>query len=176
LRLAAEFPSITYGEAPPRRPDEWSWVVQRLRLGLDYLRYQHPVFETAWKLRERSRERTPVRVRAHGGMRPSAGRVVAASPDASLRADGTRGAEDPCHPRLPRSAAPDSLLLTPLVDLASSQIEYLRAARALRVPTAVCVELGSPVEQSVDSRHADRVFVWNDTQKLEAMNAARRAA
>src|SRR4029453_5371342 len=57
--LAAEFPSITYGEAPSRATDEGSWVVQRLRLGLDHLRYQHPIFDNAWKLRERSRQRTP---------------------------------------------------------------------------------------------------------------------
>ena len=57
--LAAEFPSITYGVAPSRADDEWSWVLNRVRLGLDYLRYQHPVFDTAHKLRDRSRDRTP---------------------------------------------------------------------------------------------------------------------
>src|SRR4029450_3857761 len=57
--LAAEFPPITYGAPPARATDEWSWVVQRLRLGLDHLRYQHPIFDNAWKLRERSRQRTP---------------------------------------------------------------------------------------------------------------------
>ena len=57
--LAAEFPSITFGEAPARADDEWSWVLNRLRLGLDYLRYQQPVFDTAYTLRERARGRTP---------------------------------------------------------------------------------------------------------------------
>ena len=34
---------------------------------------------------------------------------------------------------------PDVMLLTPLIDLGSSQVEYLRAARAIGIPTGLCV-------------------------------------
>src|SRR5262245_13524246 len=57
--LAEQYSGITYGNAPSRADDEWTWVAGRLRLGLDYLRYQHPVFDRAYKLRDRARERTP---------------------------------------------------------------------------------------------------------------------
>ena len=57
--LLDEFPNVTAGALPDRPEDEWSWTATRLRLGLDYLRYQHPVFDRAYKLRERSRGRTP---------------------------------------------------------------------------------------------------------------------
>jgi len=57
--LAAECPGVTFGEAAPRVPDDWSWVVGRLRHGLEHLRYQHRMFADTPKLRERSRERTP---------------------------------------------------------------------------------------------------------------------
>jgi len=170
-KLAAEFPSITYGEAPSRTPDEWSWVVQRLRLGLDYLRYQHPVFETAWKLRERSRERTPgafVRMATFARVLGGWSRRLLTR---TLRAMERAVPEDPAIRGYLAAQQPDVLLLTPLVDLASSQIEYLRAARGLRVPTGLCVWSWDHLSSKALIRDSpDRVFVWNDTQKLEAIN------
>jgi len=168
--LAGEFPSITYGEAPSRAPDEWSWIVHRLRLGLDYLRYQHPVFDTAWKLRARSRERTPgVFVRMAALVRLLGGwsrRLLTRL----LRAMERAVPQDPViHDYLAAQRA-DILLLTPLVDLASSQIEYLRAARSLRIPTGLCVWSWDHLSSKALIRDTpDRVFVWNETQKREAM-------
>jgi hypothetical protein len=74
--LAAEFPSITYGDAPARADDDWSWVLNRLRLGLDYLRYQQPAFDGAYILRSRARGRTPARSSRSGrwSAAPAAGR------------------------------------------------------------------------------------------------------
>ena len=46
---------------------------------------------------------------------------------------------------IPTSAAyieaqgPDVVLVTPLIALGSAQIDYLRAARSLGIPTALCV-------------------------------------
>jgi hypothetical protein len=57
--LTSEFPNITSGTAFNRPPDAWRWTARRLRLGIDYLRYQHPVFDTAHKLRTRARALTP---------------------------------------------------------------------------------------------------------------------
>src|SRR5262252_2338509 len=57
--LTEEFANVTAGVLPERPEDDWTWTATRLRLGLDYLRYQHPVFDHAYKLRERSRGRTP---------------------------------------------------------------------------------------------------------------------
>jgi hypothetical protein len=168
--LAAEFPSITYGEAPSRTADEWSWVVHRLRLGLDYLRYQHPVFDTAWKLRDRSRDRTPgafVRLGAMARVLGGWSRRVATR---VLRDVERAVPEDPAIRGYLESQRPDLLLLTPLVDLGSSQIEYLRAARALRIPTGLCVWSWDHLSSKALIRDApDRVLVWNATQKQEAI-------
>src|SRR5262245_23463091 len=57
--LAATYPTLTYGEAPPRVSDDNAWVANHLRLGLDYLRYQHRIFDHAPTLRNRARDRTP---------------------------------------------------------------------------------------------------------------------
>ena len=58
-KLMSEYPSISAGLAPGRVADDWSWIDRRLRHGLEYLRYQHSLFDDTPMLRERSRERTP---------------------------------------------------------------------------------------------------------------------
>ena len=168
--LAAEFPSITYGEAPSRATDEWSWVVHRFRLGLDHLRYQHPIFDNAWKLRERSRQRTPGAFVRIGSLARTLGAWSRRLFTHILRAMERAVPEDPAIRGYLESQRPDLLLLTPLVDLGSSQIEYLRAARTLRVPTGLCVWSWDHLSSKALIRETpDRVFVWNATQKEEAV-------
>ena len=38
-----------------------------------------------------------------------------------------------------RAQAPDLVLVSPVVDLASTLLEYLKAARRLAIPTGICV-------------------------------------
>jgi hypothetical protein len=168
--LTKAFPNITCGYAPVRENDDWSWMASRLRLGLDYLRYQHPLFDDTPKLTDRSRERTPgafvrvgdvVRRYAGWARRPVTALVRrferAIPEDASIRA-------------FVESRRPDVVLITPLIDVGSSQIEYLRAARALRIPTAMCVWSWDHLSSKALIRECpDRVFVWNETQKHEAI-------
>jgi hypothetical protein len=168
--LVRDFPSITYGEAPARADDEWTWVASRLRHGLDYLRYQHRLFDDTPKLRDRSRERTPgafvvlgdaVRRYARWARRPVVALLQwlerAAPADPAMRAYLT-------------AQRPDVVLISPLINLGSSQIDYLRAARALGLPTALCVWSWDHLSSKALIRELpDRVFVWNETQKHEAI-------
>ena len=168
--LAAECPSITFGEAPARAEDEWSWLLNRLRLGLDYLRYQQPVFDTAYTLRERSRGRTPMAFVELGRWMRRAGGWSRRLASAAVRNVERAVPEDPRIREYLESQNPDIVLLTPLIDLGSSQIEYLRAARALRVPTGLCVWSWDHLSSKALIRETpDRVFVWNPTQKQEAI-------
>ena len=168
--LAAEFPSITYGEAPGRADDDWSWLLNRFRLGLDYLRYQQPVFDTAYALRERSRARTPGAfvvlgrwIRRAGGWSRRVVSVIVRNVERAVP-------QDPRIREYLEGRSPDIVLLTPLIDLGSSQIEYLRTARALRIPTGLCVWSWDHLSSKALIRDApDRVFVWNPTQKKEAI-------
>ena len=168
--LLGDFPNITCGYAPTRADDDWSWVASRLRLGLDYLRYQHPLFDDTPKLTDRARERTPgmfvrvgdiVRRYARWGRRPATAlvrRLERAIP------------EDPAIRAFIESWRPDVVLITPLIDVGSSQIEYLRAARSLGIPTAMCVWSWDHLSSKALVRECpDRVFVWNETQKREAI-------
>ena len=168
--LARTNPGISFGEAPARADDDWAWAAGRVRLGLDYLRYQHPVFDRAHKLRARARERTPgafialgSAVRALGGWSRELTSRLLGQLEAALP-------PDPAVEEYLEAARPDVLLLTPLISLGSSQIEYLRAARRRGIPTALCVWSWDHLSSKALIRESpDRVFVWNETQKQEAV-------
>jgi hypothetical protein len=73
--------------------------------------------------------------------------------------------EDPAIRAYLETQRPDIVLLTPLIDLGSSQIEYLRAARALHIPTGLCVWSWDHLSSKALIREApDRVaaeIVWS---------------
>jgi hypothetical protein len=168
--LTRTCPNITCGYAPVRENDDWSWMASRLRLGLDYLRYQHPLFADTPKLTDRSRERTPGGfVRLGALVRRSAG--WARRPVSALVRRFERAIpEDASIRAFVESQRPDVVLITPLVDVGSSQIDYLRAATALRIPTALCVWSWDHLSSKALIRECpDLVFVWNETQKREAV-------
>jgi hypothetical protein len=172
--LIDEFPNVTAGLLPDRPEDDWTWAATRLRLGLDYLRYQHPVFDRAYKLRERSRGRTPAGFVMLGDVVRSAGGWTRRGAEAVLRRLERAIPETSCIRDFVAAHKPDVVLLTPLIDLGSSQIDYLRAARALGIPTALCVWSWDHLSSKALIRECpDRVFVWNATQKGEAIELHR---
>jgi hypothetical protein len=169
--LTRAFPNITCGYAPSRVDDDWTWIAGRLRLGLDYLRYQHPLFDEAPKLRDRARERTPgIFVAAGDAIRRSA-RWTRRPLSAFVRRAERAVPDDPAIRAFVETQRPDVVLITPLIDLGSSQIDYLRAARSLGIATAMCVWSWDHLSSKALIRECpDRVFVWNDTQKREAVD------
>src|SRR5688572_21134604 len=167
--LAAAYPSITYGEVPGRADDQWAWTAGRLRLGVDYLRYQHPLFDGAPKLRERARGRTPGAFVALGDLVHRAGDWSRRAASTFVRRVEAAVPDDPAIRAFIEAHRPDLVLLTPLISLGSSQIDYLRAARSLGIPTALCVWSWDHLSSKALIREwPDRVFVWNDTQRREA--------
>ena len=170
-RLVAEKPSaITHGWIPDRA-DVWATFVVKLRMTLDYLRYLEPAYASTPKLRERARERVPragLWLLAAMGARTRIGRRLAT---ALLAA---------CERAVPRSRTidtyfagqqPDVVLFTPLLGvIVSPQLDYLESAKALGLPTALCVWSWDHLSSKAILRNApDRVFVWNDTQRGEAV-------
>jgi hypothetical protein len=169
--LVAEFPGrITFKEIPPRSGDDWTWMAERLRHGLDHLRYQHRMFADTPKLVERSRERTPGVFVSLGRfirrVAPWARRPVTAVVDWLERSTP----ESPSARAFIEAYQPDLVLITPLIGLGSSQIDYLRVARAMGLPTGLAVWSWDHLSSKALIRDLpDRVFVWNETQKSEAM-------
>jgi hypothetical protein len=67
---------------------------------------------------------------------------------------------------------PDVVLLTPLVGVvASPQPDYLQSAKSLGLPTALCVWSWDHLSSKAIVRNVpDRLFVWNETQRDEAVH------
>ena len=168
--LAATYPTITYGEAPPRAVDDDAWVANHLRLGLDYLRYQHRIFDNAPTLRTRARDRTPAIFIELGRVAQQRGETVRRLFSWIVRRLERYVPEDPAIGDYISAQAPDVVLITPLINLGSSQIEYQRAAKRLGIPSALCVWSWDHLSSKALIRDTpDRVFVWNDVQKREAL-------
>jgi hypothetical protein len=169
--LIAEYPNhVSVSVAPGRTDDDWSWVANRVRPGLEYLRYQHQLFDDTPMLRQRSRERTPgvfVTLAAVGRYARWTRRPM----EAVLKWLERAIPADPGVRAFVEEQRPDVVLVTPLITLGSSQIDYLRAARSLGIPTGLCVWSWDHLSSKAVIREMpDRVFVWNDTQKQEALD------
>jgi hypothetical protein len=169
-RLAREHSGVSFGWVPGR-DDRWAAFAIKLRMTIDYLRYLDPAYRDAPKLRARARERVPrigLSLAAAAGARFAPGRTI------------LRAVLQACERAIPRSAAidaflreqqPDVVLFTPLIGVvASPQLDCLQSARALQYPTALCVWSWDHLSSKAILRTIpDRVFVWNDTQRQEAI-------
>ena len=166
--LANEFDSITLGDIPARRETDLADVVRRIRHGIDYLRYLDSFYDGTPLLRARARNRTPlglVRLAEASGSRGWR-RLLARLLD---RVDRAVPPPDVIVDYL-RAQRPDVLLITPLVDLGSQQIDFLRAARQLGIPAALAVWSWDHLSSKAYIReHPQRVLVWNETQRREAV-------
>ena len=141
-------------------------------MGLAYLRYLNAPYDQMPALVRRAEERTPL------GVVYASLSAVFAPPS---RRQQMMRALDALDHAVPRSAAidqfldeqqPDAVVITPLVGVvASSQLDLLRSAAAKRIPTAVCVWSWDHLSSKAIIRDAPaRLFVWNDTQRQEAID------
>ena len=170
-RLVARYPQqLSMGEAPEQPDGSWLQLSRRLRLGLDYLRYLEPRYADTPQLRLRAEERTPAAVlsllrlrlfRSGTGLR-----VMASAFRALERAlPPVKAFED-----FIAAERPDAVLITPLIDLGSPQIDYLRAAKRLGIRTILPVCSWDHLSTKALLRFVpDAVIVWNDVQRAEAV-------
>ncbi len=170
-RLAAECPTITYGSAPAGDPGLWKPFATGLRGLRDYLRYLHPAYAEAPRLRARGRRLAPVPMRILGDLIARGGYRAAERALAAIRA--VEEAIPPSRPirELVRVRRPDAVLVSPLVDFAHVQEPYLKAARSAGVPTAVCVPTWDTLSnKGLIGVVPERVIVWNELQLGEAVS------
>src|SRR5215510_2897184 len=168
-QLADRYPAFTYGEAPIRS-DGWGLLGRDIRLGRDYLRYLTPEYRQAPKLRARARRDAPpwvARRTERGLLATSVGRAVLSS---SLRAMDAAIPTDAAIDAFIRQAKPDILIVTPLIEPGSPQVDYVRSARALGIPTALCVaSWDNLTNKGLIHEPVDLVAVWNHAMKDEAV-------
>jgi hypothetical protein len=170
-RLAAAHPNVTFG-AVPRRERRPLFFASRIRLALDYLRYLEPEYAATPALRRRAELRTPTGIvamtRSPLGRIRAGRRLIARSLD---RLDHAVE-QSPAIEQFLDEQRPDAVMITPLIGLvASSQLDLLRSAQARRIPTAVCVWSWDHLSSKAIIRDLpDRLFVWNNVQRQEAID------
>ncbi|HVR76517.1 MAG TPA: hypothetical protein VMT52_19465, partial [Planctomycetota bacterium] len=168
-KLCEEFPAITYGPTPSRG-GMWDDLARGLRLSQDCLRYMDPSYKDAPRLRARAEERTWRLFRAFVRL-PG----IRSRPGLSVMRTVLRLLER----ALPRShdvdeffkvERPDVVMVTPLLDLGSLQVDYLRSAAALGLRSVFCVWSWDHLSSKSLLRDLpDVITVWNETQKREAV-------
>ena len=169
-RLAARYPAVTVGWTLARQSGAWTDLARKLRLGIDYLRFLDPRYDKAPRLRGRSEERTPPLIRWLARLpllrTPRGRRAIAwVLRQFEQAAPRSRGIE-----AFYREQAPDVVLITPLVDLGSPQLDHYTSARALGLRTVLCVGSWDHLSSKSQLRAIPNlVTVWNDTQKQEAI-------
>jgi hypothetical protein len=164
-RLAARFPAqVTVGFTPILRWGRYRRLSGALRLGLDYLRYSDERYETTPKIRARAYERTPFFVLALARL-PFRGLTTRALERLEQAVPRQKGVDE-----FVAELQPDVLLITPLIELGSPQLDFVRAARALGIRSALCVWSWDHLSSKALIRVVpDRVIVWNETQRAEAL-------
>lgn len=168
--LKAAYPdTLAFGTAGGRG-DFRRRLADEIHTARDVLRYRTPDFAGAASLRRRALAKaTPL-------ARLLYDRAIYADPERNRRADQHLAALDA---ELPPDAtitarigeiAPDIVVVSPLVDFRSDQIEWVRAARALAIPTVLAVaSWDNLTNKSRIQAPVDRVLVWNETQRREAI-------
>jgi hypothetical protein len=153
----------------PKGKRLWRRIGYGLRGTMDFVRYFHPRFAVA----------TAARARMKRKALPAAYRWldrIPQLPPAAVRAIervlSTVERGIPVHQPIVaflRREAPDVVLVSPLVDYASDQVDVIKAARACGVRTAVCVaSWDNLTNKGVMRIEPDLVIVWNEAQKREA--------
>ena len=166
-RLSAEYDRITTDQAPVLC-DDFHELAMSLRGCRDYLQFASPAYNERYRARAKSRVPPPFqRIADHPLARRNRLRRV-------LRR-AVPAAERAVPPSLEALAYlkrhdPDVVALTPYVGLRTVQPDYLSAARALGMRTAVWVASWDNLSsKSLLRPTPDLVVVWNETQRAEAV-------
>lgn len=176
-RLQREVPSLRLRAdgSLSRGKDPWVPVANALRMAIDLSRYADPRYAQADLLRDRVVEKfealpIPASTRV-------AERILSLGGDwsrtrfqrAAIRMDSAIPLTESIIDTLERTQ-PDVVIVTPLVDVGSRQVDIVRHAQALGIPVAVAVASWDNLTNKGLMRcQPDRIFVWNEAQKEEAV-------
>ena len=170
-RLTARYPhAFTWDTLQPSKRDPWYALSVGVREALNYWRYLSPTFDHAPKLRARGRSQAPAALvwisdlpllRSQAGVRLLTGifRYVE-------RALPIRKEVQALLDRL----QPDVLLVTPLLYFGSQQVDYVRAAQRAGIGSVLGVGSWDHLTtKGVIHELPDRIVVWNELQRTEAV-------
>ena len=206
-RLAAASPRITCGAAPervesvrqflargdreavrsggaarwPAREEMWESLATMVRLLQDYLHFFEPAFARAGALRARAEKRLPRLPAAAARLAARLGTPGRAAAAAGLGLLERLVPVPRAIEAFVREQDPDVLIVTPLIELGSQQVDYVKCAQRLGVPGVLAVASWDNLTSKGLIRVVpDHVLVWNEAQKQEAVSlhgvAPRRVA
>ena len=168
--LVADHPRISWGWLSPPTAAFWAELAKTIRLWVDYLRYFHPDYERTPILKARAGERLPARLVSISE------RPLFREPRNRARLVRALRWFEQALPPVPeieeelRRRRPDLVFVTPLIYLGSSQFEVMRSALAQGIRTVYAVGSWDHLSSKALIRDMpQRVFVWNETQKDEAV-------
>jgi hypothetical protein len=153
----------------PEATGLWSHVAYKLRGTMDFLRFLHPSYAGAPALRARIKRKVLPRGYHWLDTIPHlTARTVRALERALMTADRAIPVEKSIIDFL-RAQAPDVLLISPLVNAASDQVDWVKAANLCEIRTGVCIASWDNLTNKGLLRiEPDRVIVWNEAQRREA--------
>lgn len=181
--LLADCPSVTVGLAPRRhRLDGWRPIAWVVRSFVDILRYADPRYRDADALRRRAASTMRKTVgggrvdplsrwlvlrlvawtesKRHPGRLGWASRLLAAVEDSIPASRRTTA--------LLATRRANLVLASPVVEFASPEVEFIKSAKRLGIPCAICVASWDNLTNKGLLRVVpDRVLVWNALQRDE---------
>jgi hypothetical protein len=159
------------GKLPDAFEQAWEGVATAVRLMQDYLRYFDPDFHQSPRLLARAQKRVPKLLRAVIAVPARSGRLARSVVGWLLR-NLERVIPIPTGVNIYlKHQSPDVLFVTPLVDFGSQQVDYIKTARRLGIPSIHGVaSWDNLTSKGLVRVHADRVLVWNERQKEEAQS------
>ena len=167
-------PRVTSAGIVPERIDAWTSLARAVRGTMDFVRYLHPRLAPALRLRARvKRQALPWTLQWLDRVRTVPAGVV----NAAMRGLQSIERAIPPSPALVawvRSQAPDVVLVSPLVEPASDQVDVVRAAQACGARVGTLVASWDNLTNKGDLKVATGlVAVWNEAQKAEALEVHR---
>ena len=168
--LERDYPSrIRHSYARSRKEDRWLPLATQLRLTLDYWRYLDPRYDASPSLRARGAAQAPGMASTLASAPVLGSRAGLALMGRAVRLLERAVPSDGGAAAFLRNEQPDLLLVTPLLYFGSQQVEIVRAARALGIPTVLGVGSWDHLTtKGLVHEQPDRVIVWNDVQRIEA--------
>lgn len=169
-RFGGGHPSLKIAGVVPLHEGLWGEIAKGLRGTVDYVRFLHPDYRNAPALRNRMKRKVlPVAFQPLSWMPPLPGPLL----------KGVLAFLSRCETAIPSSrhvlefidnVRPDVVLVSPLVDAASAQVDYVKAARDRGIPSGACIASWDNLTNKGLLRiKPDLVVVWNETQRSEAV-------
>src|SRR5687767_3973355 len=168
-RFGDGHPLLTVAGVAPQSEGVWGQIGKGLRGTVDFVRFLHPDYRNAPALRARMyRKVLPVAFRPLNW--------IPTTPVGLNRA--LLAFLEQCELSLPntdsivdfiKAANPDAVVVSPLIDAASVQVEFIKAAHSLGIPTGACIASWDNLTNKGLMRvKPDVVTVWNEAQRGEA--------